>query len=106
MVNFTGATGAIATATAFASPEDENNNTKGTASNVPNKNKPQFSDTTETRVPKLQSHLIDCPRCGKTLEIYSEDTLGHLIVICSSIIQKECALVAPFILDMILSVTR
>ncbi len=102
MVNFTGATGAFATAAAFASREDA----QRTSGTILTNKKSNFKDATETEALKCELNIIDCERCGKQLELYSEDTLGHLVLICSSIIQRECGLVAPYILDIILGVTR
>jgi hypothetical protein len=104
MLNFGGAAGAIATAGAFSSADDEiTARMSNAALNYKNDSKGQMDDL---KLPKIQSNLIECERCGKLLELYSEETLGHLILICSSIIQRECALVAPYVLDIILSVTR
>ena len=102
MINFTGTTGALATATAFTLHEDENSKSASASLNK----KSQFIEPPEVKTIKYQLNVIDCERCGKQLELYTEDTLGHLILICSSIIQRECGLVAPYILEIILGVTR
>lgn len=49
---------------------------------------------------------VKCQRCGCNLEIYNEDVIGTLIVICSTVVHRESTLAAPFILDMILSITK
>jgi hypothetical protein len=49
---------------------------------------------------------IKCFRCEARLEYYSEDSLGGLIVACSTIVHRECSLAAPLILDMIVSIMR
>jgi hypothetical protein len=49
---------------------------------------------------------IKCFRCDARLEYYSEDSLGGLIVACSTIVHRECSLAAPLILDMIVSIMR
>ena len=49
---------------------------------------------------------INCQRCNCRLENYNEDTLGSLIVICSTLVHRETVLAAPFILDMIIAVAR
>ena len=102
MVNFTGATGALATATAFTSREET---PKAPGISLNNK-KSNFTEASEIKMVKCELNIIDCERCGKPLELYTEDTLSHLVLICSSIIQRECGLVAPFILEIILGVTR
>jgi hypothetical protein len=47
-----------------------------------------------------------CQRCGCRLESYSEDTLGSLVVICSTLVYRESELAAPFILDMLMAAIR
>jgi hypothetical protein len=49
---------------------------------------------------------IRCLRCNCQLEFYNEEVLSSLIVACSTIIHRECSLAAPFILEMIMSITR
>lgn len=49
---------------------------------------------------------IKCFRCDARLEFYAEDSLGGLIVACSTVVHREPSLAAPFILDMIISVMR
>ena len=49
---------------------------------------------------------VKCQRCGCYMEIYNEDVIGTLIVICSTVVHRESTLAAPFILDMILSITK
>jgi hypothetical protein len=49
---------------------------------------------------------IKCCRCDLRLEYYNEDSLGGLIVICSTILHRELSLVAPFVLDMITAIMR
>lgn len=47
-----------------------------------------------------------CQRCGCRLEAYSDDTLGSMVVICSTLVYRESELAAPFILDMLLAAIR
>lgn len=47
-----------------------------------------------------------CFRCESRLEIYSEDIIGSLIVICSMAIHREVNLVAPLLIDMIIPIMR
>lgn len=47
-----------------------------------------------------------CQRCGCRLEAYSDDTLGSLVVICSTLVYRESELAAPFILDMLMAAIR
>lgn len=49
---------------------------------------------------------LTCQRCFCRIETYNEDTLGGLIVACSTLVHRDCQLAAPFILDMILAITR
>lgn len=49
---------------------------------------------------------VRCLKCDARLEIYSEDVLGGLIVICSTVIHREIDLVAPFLIDMIIAIMR
>ena len=49
---------------------------------------------------------INCQRCNCRLEYYNEESLSGMIIICSTLIHRECALAAPFILDMIIAITR
>lgn len=49
---------------------------------------------------------IKCSRCDSRLEYYAEDSIGSLIVACSTIVHRESALAAPFILDMLIAIMR
>ncbi|CAF0899614.1 unnamed protein product [Brachionus calyciflorus] len=49
---------------------------------------------------------IKCSRCDSRLEYYSEDSLGGLLVICSTFVHRESALSAPLILDMLNATMR
>jgi len=49
---------------------------------------------------------INCQRCSCRLEYYTEETLSGLIIICSTLIHRECILAAPFILDMLIAIAR
>lgn len=49
---------------------------------------------------------IKCCRCDARLEYYPEDSLGSLIVICSTIVHRELNLMAPFVLDMLTAIMR
>lgn len=49
---------------------------------------------------------ITCQRCNCRLEFYNEEALSGMIIICSTLIHRECTLAAPFILDMIIAITR
>jgi len=49
---------------------------------------------------------MKCLRCDQQIECYNEETIGSLIVVCSTIVHYECSLAAPFILDMILTVLK
>ena len=49
---------------------------------------------------------IKCSRCDSRLEYYNEDSLGGMIVICSTFVHRESALAAPMILDMLNAIMR
>lgn len=49
---------------------------------------------------------INCQRCDCRLEYYNEETLSGLIIICSTLIHRECILAAPYILDIIIAIAR
>lgn len=49
---------------------------------------------------------VKCFKCDARIEIYSEDALGGLIVICSTVIHRELSMIAPFLIDMIISIMR
>jgi hypothetical protein len=51
------------------------------------------------------SHL-KCLRCNRRLELYNEETIGTLIVICSTFVHRECTLAAPFLIDMIMAILK
>ena len=47
-----------------------------------------------------------CSKCNCYMERYAEDALASLVVICSTIIHRDCNLAAPFILDMITAIIK
>lgn len=49
---------------------------------------------------------LKCCKCDLRLEHYSEDAIGGMIVICSTILHRELSLIAPFIIDVIISIMR
>jgi hypothetical protein len=49
---------------------------------------------------------LKCLRCNRRLELYSEDVIGGLIVICGTYVHRESAQAAPFIIDMIMVILK
>ena len=49
---------------------------------------------------------IKCTRCNLRMEHYNEESLGGLIVICSTFVHIESSLAAPLILDMLNAIMR
>lgn len=108
LLNFGGATTALATATALYAngEEDKKGNTSSANLNDETIKRQQSIEITDHDRIQMLKNLIECEVCDKYIELYSEDTLGHLVLICSTILQRECSLVAAYILDIILAVCR
>lgn len=49
---------------------------------------------------------MNCFKCDARLEIYSEDALGGLIVICSTVLHRELSMIASFLIDMLIVILR
>jgi hypothetical protein len=79
----------------------------GTASvNVSSRNSRRQSKSESILSGESGLCYISCQRCQCRLEYYNEESLSGLILICSTLIHRECALAAPFILDMIIAISR
>ena len=49
---------------------------------------------------------IQCQRCMCQLETYNEESMGTMILICSTLVHRDSHMAAPFILDMLMAGAR
>lgn len=63
-------------------------------------NAPEFADG------QYGLAYVKCFKCDARLEVYSEDVLGGLIVICSTVLHRELNMIASFVIDMIIAIMR
>ncbi|UJR25060.1 hypothetical protein I4U23_006420 [Adineta vaga] len=47
-----------------------------------------------------------CDKCGQAIEYYSEECIGHCIIVCETLVHREPAIAAPLLMDMIETVGR
>ncbi len=103
LLGFSGATAALASAAALCSniEGDEAQQSVKHASNTWTNSPSNINNEHSS-----QSNLSKCEKCGYQIEYYGEETIGTLIVICSTFIHRDCTLAASDILDMLVSITK
>ncbi|CAF1634464.1 unnamed protein product, partial [Adineta steineri] len=47
-----------------------------------------------------------CDKCGQPIEYYSEECIGHCIIVCETLVHREPAIAAPLLMDMIETIGR
>lgn len=94
LVNFGGATAALATAAALCSDEIEED-TKTRSSKVP-----------EDILFDIKNQNDRCPNCLSVIQHYSEENISNLVLICSTLVHRECTLAASDILEIIMVILK